>query len=297
MVENRHGLSRAIPAATKREIRRRSKYGCVCCRVAIIQYEHIDPPFADARSHDPEKICALCGSCHDKVTRGFLAKETVLDEYRRIQETDDITAPYADFDLSANPLRVLMGSCVFEHSDAIITLNGEDVLKFEREAESNVPLLTGKFYGPGGQVLISIDQNEWCIPGEHWDVECIGAEIAIRERSRRICLNIRTNPPNEIEVTQLDLFKDGCTVRIQNGYLTIARTREGEREFSLKVSNFLCKGASSCISINALDPETAKLEEVKMIGGEGVVLVGAGVTLGLGAGQMHIANLNVSVLQ
>ena len=65
---NKHDLSRAIPAKVKLDVRQRSKFGCVICRSAVCQYEHIDPEFADAKSHEAEHICLLCGSCHDKVT-------------------------------------------------------------------------------------------------------------------------------------------------------------------------------------------------------------------------------------
>ena len=74
---NRFGLSRDIPNETKRLIRQRCGFGCVVCGSAFYQYEHVDPNFADARVHDPERIALLCGSCHDRVTRGALSKETV----------------------------------------------------------------------------------------------------------------------------------------------------------------------------------------------------------------------------
>jgi hypothetical protein len=57
---NRFGLSRHISHEVKAEIRRRSKFGCVRCRNAIYTYEHIDPPFSDAKAHDPGAIPPLC---------------------------------------------------------------------------------------------------------------------------------------------------------------------------------------------------------------------------------------------
>ena len=60
---NRFGLGRDIPGTTKRIVRQRCGFGCVVCGAAFYQYEHVDPAFADARVHDPEKICLLCGGC------------------------------------------------------------------------------------------------------------------------------------------------------------------------------------------------------------------------------------------
>ncbi len=79
---NKHGLSRYIPQHIKRELRQRSRFGCVICRRGFYQYEHIDPPFEDAKTHVPDRMCCLCGSCHDAVTRGQLSKALLLQKYR-----------------------------------------------------------------------------------------------------------------------------------------------------------------------------------------------------------------------
>jgi hypothetical protein len=46
------------------------------------QYEHIDPEFAEAQEHYPERMALLCGTCHDKKTRGLLSTETVMQARR-----------------------------------------------------------------------------------------------------------------------------------------------------------------------------------------------------------------------
>jgi len=66
---NRHALPDYIPEPIAREIRQRCGFGCVICRK--------DPTFEDAQRHDPNCIVLLCGGCHDRVTRGFLSKDTV----------------------------------------------------------------------------------------------------------------------------------------------------------------------------------------------------------------------------
>jgi hypothetical protein len=82
---NRHGLSRNIPRRVQRDVRQRSKFGCVMCRNGFYQLEHILPTFADAFSHEADNICCLCPSCHARVTANQLSKSTVLDQYRRIE--------------------------------------------------------------------------------------------------------------------------------------------------------------------------------------------------------------------
>jgi hypothetical protein len=75
--KNRFGLSRDIPRGIKREVRRRSGFGCVICGCAIFEYEHVDPPFSEAKQHDPSGITLLCGQCHSYVTRGVWSKDKV----------------------------------------------------------------------------------------------------------------------------------------------------------------------------------------------------------------------------
>src|ERR1035438_5428034 len=74
---NKYGLSRHIPNAVKMAIRRRCGFGCVMCGNAIITYEHIDPPFAETRKHDPTCMTLLCGGCQLESSKGTLSKETI----------------------------------------------------------------------------------------------------------------------------------------------------------------------------------------------------------------------------
>ena len=80
-MQNQYGLSIKRPAGVERQVRKNSKFGCVVCRSAFYQYEHIDPVFADAREHNPDHMCLLCGGCHHKVTIGHLSKSSVARHY------------------------------------------------------------------------------------------------------------------------------------------------------------------------------------------------------------------------
>jgi hypothetical protein len=74
---NKFGLSRDIPDPLKREARQACGFGCVICGASIVEYEHFDPDFAEAREHNPARIALLCPSCHANVTRKFWPKEKV----------------------------------------------------------------------------------------------------------------------------------------------------------------------------------------------------------------------------
>ena len=56
MQKNRHGLSRHIPASVTREVRQRSKFGCVMCRIGFYEYEHINPGALRRHAHTMRPI-------------------------------------------------------------------------------------------------------------------------------------------------------------------------------------------------------------------------------------------------
>lgn len=60
-MKNKFGLSRYIPSDVKLQVRKNSGFGCVICGMGIIHYEHVDPEFHVAQTHDPDKwlCCAL----------------------------------------------------------------------------------------------------------------------------------------------------------------------------------------------------------------------------------------------
>ena len=135
MAKNRYGLSRHIPAEVQHAVRVRSKFGCVICRCAIYVYEHIDPLFSDAKEHNPDNICLLCGSCHDKVTRKHISKETVRRSYDIVQSSSEIKKPFSEFDTESSKIVIRFGDSSFENSKSIINIDGVDILRIDYPEE------------------------------------------------------------------------------------------------------------------------------------------------------------------
>ncbi len=169
--KNKYNLSRYIKKEIKRQVRLNSKFGCVICRNAICHYEHIDPEFKDAKEHDPEKICLLCGGCHDKVTRGRISKNTVKRKYKEVQYNDNIKPPFDEFDLnSLNPI-IKLGGGTFEFCNNLIVFGSEILLKIDKPEEGNsFPTISGCFYDSDGKKLLEISENIWECSTFHWDV-------------------------------------------------------------------------------------------------------------------------------
>lgn len=292
MKKNKYGLTRTIPASVKREVRKRSKFGCIVCRNAIYEYEHIEPPWFEARVHDPCCICLLCGACHDKVTKGHLSKQTVLESYKKVQSDSSVERPFSDFDLRSNPLVIKIGECEFTHSRAIFTIDGVDLLSFVAPEDGiGLPQLNGIFCDHQGRRIFEVRNNEWFGPLDCWDVKIVGKKITIHTDNKRISLELAVSPPNKIEIVRLDMRLGSTRVAVED--LLILERQYDDRIFRLGIEAD-CVGSDSCIYINSKSPRVPVYKELRMTGGRGVELLDCGIVIGKGSGQSWIKKIRLS---
>jgi hypothetical protein len=293
MARNKYNLDRHIPADVAREVRRRSKFGCVICRCAFCQYEHIDPPFADARSHDPDAICLLCGACHHKVTSGRLSKQKVLSKYLEIQQSIDPGRPRELLDLSTSPVEICLGSTRFERPRTLLRINDREMLCIKSPSDgSSSPSLEGLFCDSTGKEIFRISDNVWEGPLDAWDITVKGRRTTIRMERSRVALVFDVRPPRSISISKLDMYMDDCHVRLEEDHVLIGRLFHGHW-FYVGLNNFSCIGADTGISINSRSASPPQLSEIRMVGGKGIALEGTGISLGCGAASMVIDRLRV----
>lgn len=290
---NKYGLSRYIPEEVKLEIRRRSKFGCVVCRCAFYQYEHINPEFYDAHEHDPDKMCLLCGHCHDKVTRGMLSKKTIQDKYKEIQTSTDVKKPFDDIDLNHNNITVTLGSCIFKYSKCLISLDGVTVLAIEPPEEgSSFPVLSGSFSDDDGNELFTIHKNEWQGSNDAWDTEIKGSEIKIRTSKNKVALHLRMHPPESIEVAQIDMRIGQSHLLLTENSLNVGRITP-DAEYYVGIGRLECLGADIGVSVDSANTPSPNFTGFKIVGGEGIDIQGTGIKLAVGSGSMTIKELRI----
>jgi len=283
LTENRFGLNRNIPAEIKRQVRQQSKFGCVVCRCAFYQYEHIDPEFHDAHSHDPDNICLLCGHCHDKVSRGALSKETVRNAYKRVMHDDGVRRPFDEFDLAHDRISVRLGSSVFEDALALVVLNGTVVLAIEPpEHSSTFPALTGVFCDVSGNELMRIERNEWIGPSMAWDMEIVGREITVRTDSKTIALRIKIDPPSAIEILELNMRIGNCHLVLREDLLLVGRL-SADIEYYVGFKKLLSSGAQIGVLIDDCDIPIPSMSGFSISPENGFRLEGVGIALGVGS--------------
>ena len=294
---NRHGLQRHIPTDIALDIRRRSKFGCVVCRCAIYQYEYIDPEFSDAQTHEPDRICLLCGGCHDRVTRGRLSKETVKAKYLEIQTSSEIRRPFEELDLSAQNICVKLGTARFESARHLLRINGVDMLSITPPKDgSSFPSLNGVFCDRAGKEIFQITDNVWEGPTDAWDVRVAGQDVVVKVDGGRTALALTIAPPGEITIKQLDMYFDNCHVMCGEDGLMVGRVH-GEKYAYVGLGNFTCQHAEIGVDVDGRGKGPPIPKGISIIGGDGVVLEGTGIRVGVNSGQMTVVNLKMWVRQ
>ncbi len=227
---NRFGLSRYIPAAIRKQVRRRCKFGCVVCGKAIWTYEHIDPPFSDARVHDPTKITLLCGHHQLESSKGLLSKKS-------IQEFDanpmGSRRGYVDaiFDLNGKvPSLVLGTNKLGLKPGQVFSINGLPILKIEHpERKSRKWRLSGIFYGEKNQKLCYIDRNELRLLAHNYDIVQISRRFCISNINGDRIFELEINPPDELIVKFMKLTLDGDEVLVDGNTVTFTNAEKTTR--------------------------------------------------------------------
>lgn len=294
MNTNKFGLPRRIPEEVKRKVRQNSKFGCVFCRCAIYEYEHIVPTFKEAITHDPDKICLLCGQCHNKVTKGVLSKESVLRKYNEIKHNELVKRPFETIDLSVNTPEIVIGNCKFINPKKIIELDNQTILALNPSHDNNgLPSLSGIFSDRDGKELISIKDNEWQGSIEHWDLVTQGRIITIRHSQGHIALKIELIPPSKIVVHTLDIEINGCHMYCHNGIFKIGKKTKNE-EIYIEIDSLIAQHPDVGISVaNEITP--LDFRGMRVTGGEGFFLDGTGISLAQRSGQMWLKGFTIEL--
>lgn len=204
-MKNKHGLSRNIPEAVKRTVRQRSGFGCVKCGLGIYQYEHVDPEFHEAKTHDPEAITLLCAQCHAKVTTGMLSKESIKDYMKApFCRRSGFSNEFFDFGIKHPQLTI--GTVEFIGAYTPIGYCDESIFMVEEPEQVGAPFrLSGTFYDSGGNPTLHIKRNEWFASNENWDVSISGKTMTIKERWGDTALVLVVDPPKGIVVKTLNM--------------------------------------------------------------------------------------------
>ncbi len=219
---NKYGLKRSdLTREQKRQIRKNAGFGCVFCGKAIGQYEHIDPEFHEAETHDVSKMAFLCIGCHGKVTAKFISKQSVLNAAKNPAALKQGFS-FEAFDVGTEHPVIHLGPLSASGCTYILRINDRPVFWIDSPTEAHEPfLMSACMRNTDGQLVFSIVENEWQANTENWDVEVIGPRITIRNGKGDIALSVRTDPPNQLYIEKMNMRMDGYLIRCDQGFFTI----------------------------------------------------------------------------
>lgn len=294
MSENRHGLIRNIPEAVKREVRQRSRFGCVVCRSAIYTYEHIDPPFAEARTHDPDHICLLCPTHQALSTKGRLPKTEIQRAYDALREDPAPERPKDDdfFRMYGQWPVFQLGSCRFEMFASIINVDGEDVLSYQLVDGDPPVRVNGFFRDEKGRELFRIRDNEWIGPVDVWDVTQVGRSLEIRGPGNRLLFCAEKIPDrNELWIKNLEMYTPPFRVFLDPNQLTVSQHAEdGHGWFHFDISHSRFVAGHCAIHLDSSKTAVPRPSGIRAVGGHGVWIEGTGIRLGRGVHQLWFSH-------
>lgn len=298
MPTNRHGLIRNIPINIKRNVRRNSKFGCVICRQLICEYEHIDPPFAEALAHEANNICLLCPTHHAEVTRGLLSKDQIKEAYSRTRTDERVKPPFYEMQLTGRNLVLAIGDSLFEYvpdQSAIISVDGEVLLHvaYQTDPMSGVvfPSISARLYDRDGDRLLEIDDNELQFSKTAHDIETQGRVIRIYTAERKYGIELTIAPPSRIELQRLHMWVNGIELMF-DGNFAVRIPHSSDSVVEIGMPGIEAHGATAAVHYSSA-PEDRHMSDQLIVGGVGVRIPGTGLTFARQAGAMWIKRFYV----
>lgn len=214
---NKYGLARYIGEAVRREVRRRCGFGCVICGDAIITYEHFDPPFKDAKHHDPKGITLLCGGHQLETTKGLLSKTTIA-EHDKDPHSKQTGQARLLFDLGGRKPRLLFGGAHVTECGPKIEIDGRTMLKIDPpEQRSSRWRLSCDFTDQHNNIICKIIENELVLKSNNIDVKTNGSCLSIHS-DKEVLLDIKLYPPDILEIRKYGVYT-------ANGRITIRKEK------------------------------------------------------------------------
>ena len=296
---NKYGLDRNIPSEIKREVRKKCGFGCIVCGNSIYQYEHIIPEFKDAQSHEVENIGLLCGSCHDKVTRGILPKEFIKQKRGTPFCLDTNFSKFEYYINPQNDIIIRLGKISFVNTPNILVIDSCNILSIlPPEKEKTPPIICASFFNRNGQKVAWINNNEWFGDSNSFDIEAVGATIKIRSSLYKIDLKITLIHPNVIQIDNLNLDYNNKSVSGSSNEGFVINTKNSRINIGLEPIEYKNTTCGISIQGNKIYMGSPKVATFKNLKGETMILPGLleidGGEIKLENGESDLPKININ---
>ena len=215
-----------IPADLKRQIRRKSFYGCVLCGNPIIEYHHIKD-WCIVKEHTADNLVALCPTCHYRATIGELTPERVTRLKMNPYNSKLKTVSKNFFMNHHEASTIKLGSVKIKASGTILRVHNDSIISLRLDDEGNT-LLSLKIHDENHNLIAQVIDNEWIanITDQIWDITFNKGVLDIRCSSHKVWLKVIT--------TSDTLELEGKTY-FDNGLINF------NRKDGLKINNSSCQ--------------------------------------------------------
>lgn len=223
--QNRYGLSRHIPVQVTKEVRQRCGFGCVVCGAAVVDYDHFDPEFKDAKKHDPDGIILLCQNCHRR-KGSFLARSAIA---QCAQNPYCLQEGHSWEKIDVTGAVVSLGPVTAFHSTVALQVGGENLIWFNPpEGGEGPPRLNLIVRDQSGSTVIQVKDNIWQMSNEASDVVLTsggnGGRIKVDDEDG-VVFDVSIVPPNLITVGAFRTWHRGS-------HYAVGRDTKGETVLS-----------------------------------------------------------------
>jgi hypothetical protein len=202
------------------------------CGSSIIEYDHVDPEFAEAREHNPSCIALLCPQCHSKVTTGFWSREKAKEALAKPRCKE---AGFSNemFDLGKKHPSVAFAGVTLTNCEIPVLVKDLPLFQIKAPESVNAPfLLTAYFFNASGQPSLAIRDNEWFALTSNWDVEVSGGAITVRDAPGHISLRLVADPPSGLIVENVDMLVYGLHFTGDRDHLVVGFPGGGSTRFT-----------------------------------------------------------------
>lgn len=252
---NKHGLKRRVEPDIKREIRKQDGYGCIVCGSMLVDYEHIDPLFCDAKEHDPSKMALLCGQHHDPVTRRIMPKR-LIKKHKEDPYCKKHGYAFSTYFPNPDDIKIKCGNSYFQDTKKIFEINGRPIIWIEKEDDEI--LFSAIFFDDIGRKIGYLNKNTFIALVNDCDIFAIGTRIEARTKKGTINLELNIEGDGIVELRRLSAKYFGTNIKInKSGDIKI-----DSNTFS-NIQTFNCGGAFRIGSIPRVRTSFYKLKPIQ----------------------------------
>ncbi len=228
-MNNNNDPSRNIPEGIKREVRQRCGFGCVICGFPLYDYDHMEE-WAKVHEHIADDITLLCPEHHRQVTTGLLPRSKVKQANENpFNITQGHSTPLL-LHYEGNSCEFVLAGNTFtmeahENPTRMIPVMVDGIPLLNFVLDKGHLLLNVILFDEYNRPILHIENNELIYSIESWDIQIVGKVLTIREKKRKIFLNMTFEAPNKVIIDKARLLCNGVEILVKEKLVFVGNNK------------------------------------------------------------------------